>query len=451
MTKSRDLGNLVSDGASSGVAVYATISAMTDVASPSAGDLAYVTANTSLYQNNGNGWYRIATVNSTPAVDSVSETTSGSTTTLTDNGTFTLTAGANTVVTITASDTDPGTDLTYTHTVTSGTESNVATITQGTGASENVFTLAPATSVGGTLAVRFDVTDNTNTAQFTNSFTLTFIPSWDQHASTMRTSWPTTIYTDTVSLGQKNGGFWFNSAGTKMILSNSAGAGTNSVGRLKEYTLNPAWDHTSATFSQDGNQYIYANNGFDFTGNGMTVVYGDSTDQVKYTNLTSAFDTSSRNGTRLNGPQVTMTVRDVKFSYDGSKFFVLHGTTNTNTQLWTYDLSTDYDISSTSATRDSSNTFTPYSSWNEARDIYSFQFNPKGTRLYMMGTYFHNFTSWPLTSAWDLTSAGSYTEGMNLGVSDIRRFFIRPDTGDEIYISNDTTGTSQVISSRRSS
>ena len=177
MTKSRDLGNLVSDGASSGVAVYATIDAMTSVASPSAGDLAYVTANTSLYQNNGNGWYKIATINTSPAIGSVSETTSGSTTTLTDNGTFTLTAGANTVVTITASDTDPGTDLTYSHHVT-GTASNVATITQGTGASENVFTFAPASSVGGTISVRFDVTDNTNTAQFTNSFTLQFAADW---------------------------------------------------------------------------------------------------------------------------------------------------------------------------------------------------------------------------------------------------------------------------------
>lgn len=211
MTKSRDLGNLVSDGASSGVAVYATISAMTDVASPSAGDLAYVTANTSLYQNNGNGWYRIAEVNSTPAVDSVSETTSGSTTTLTDNGTFTLTAGANTVVTITASDPDPGTDLTYSHHVT-GTASNVATITQGSGATENVFTFAPASATGGTLVVRFDVTDNTNTAQFTNSFTLSFDMTGTQQARLISSDaaawdnqgWEVDIDGDTAVVGTRN-------------------------------------------------------------------------------------------------------------------------------------------------------------------------------------------------------------------------------------------------------
>ena len=160
-----------------GVRTYATISAMTSSTAASSGALAFVTANSGLYQNNGNGWYKVATVNTSPAISSVSETTSGSTTALSNSGTFALTAGANTVVTITASDADEGTDLTYTHTVTSGTESNVATITQGTGASENVFTFAPATSVGGTITVRFDVTDNTNTAQFTNSFSLTFA-SW---------------------------------------------------------------------------------------------------------------------------------------------------------------------------------------------------------------------------------------------------------------------------------
>ena len=173
--------------ASSGVSVYTGLSGTDGTpsgatyllnASSSAGDLAYVTANTGLYQNNGNGWYKIATINTNPDIDSVSETTSGSTTTLSNNGTFNLTAGANTVVTITASDADEGTDLTYTHTVTSGTASNVATITQGTGASENVFTFAPATSVGGTITVRFDVTDNTNTAQFTNSFILQFAADW---------------------------------------------------------------------------------------------------------------------------------------------------------------------------------------------------------------------------------------------------------------------------------
>ena len=246
MTKSRDLGNLVSDGASSGVAVYATIDAMTSVASPSAGDLAYVTANTSLYQNNGNGWYKIATINTSPAIGSngVSQTTSGSTTTLTDNGTFTLTEGANTVVTITASDSDPGTDLTYTKTVTSGTESNVATITQGTGASENVFTFAPATSVGGTITVRFDVTDNTNTAQFTQSFSLSFVSPY----TIKNDSYDSLSYDPSSGFGAA-AGIAFNSTGTRFYYITSSKL-------IVEYSMSTAYDIANASYVGD---YNYGN------------------------------------------------------------------------------------------------------------------------------------------------------------------------------------------------
>ena len=75
-----------------GVRTYATISAMTSSTAASSGALAFVTANSGLYQNNGNGWYKVATVNTSPAISSVSETTSGSTTALSNSGTFALTA-----------------------------------------------------------------------------------------------------------------------------------------------------------------------------------------------------------------------------------------------------------------------------------------------------------------------------------------------------------------------
>ena len=85
MGKNRDLGNLVSGdgggGSGSGVTVYTGLSGtdgtpanatyLLNASSPSAGDLAYVSSNTSLYQNNGNGWYRIAVINTTPTISSV--------------------------------------------------------------------------------------------------------------------------------------------------------------------------------------------------------------------------------------------------------------------------------------------------------------------------------------------------------------------------------------------
>ena len=65
--------------------VYADISAMT-ATSPTTGDQAFVTANTGLYIFNGGGWYKVATVNTTPSISSPSN---GANVTLAVNGTET--------------------------------------------------------------------------------------------------------------------------------------------------------------------------------------------------------------------------------------------------------------------------------------------------------------------------------------------------------------------------
>ena len=215
MTKSRDLGNLaqtvavnlptalgtagqslvVNSGADGlefgaasggGVTVYTGLSGtdgtpsgatyLLNASSPSAGDLAYVTANTSLYQNNGNGWYRIAVINTTPTISSVADASSNTTP-------FTLEGGTNTVITVTASDEEEGTDLTYSHSVTSGSL-NGTTVTQGTGANENVFTIAPHASNATTFSLTFTVSDSINAATSVAAFTLAF-EIIDSHYTTL--------------------------------------------------------------------------------------------------------------------------------------------------------------------------------------------------------------------------------------------------------------------------
>ena len=164
------------DSTGSGVTVYTGLSGtdgtptdatyLLNASSPSAGDLAYVTANTSLYQNNGNGWYRIAVINTTPTISSVADASSNTTP-------FTLEGGTNTVITVTASDADEGTDLAYSYSVTSGSL-NGTTVTQGTGASENVFTITPHASNATTFSLTFTVSDNINAATSVAAFTLEF-------------------------------------------------------------------------------------------------------------------------------------------------------------------------------------------------------------------------------------------------------------------------------------
>lgn len=201
MTKSRDLGNLVKDGAiqfpdnlgtagqalqvnsaanalefvdaSAGAVVYANPDLL-PLTGNSAGDMAYVTSTNRFYINNGSGWYSVSLVNTNPNITSVQDASSGTTP-------FTLTTdGTATVITITASDPEE-VPLTYGYSVTSGSLTNgggtTATVTQGTGSNTNQFTVTPSTNTayGGTFEITFTASDGINQAQSVNEFTLSFI------------------------------------------------------------------------------------------------------------------------------------------------------------------------------------------------------------------------------------------------------------------------------------
>ena len=416
-----------------GVRTYATISAMTSSTAASSGALAFVTANSGLYQNNGNGWYKVATVNTSPAISSVSETTSGSTTALSNSGTFALTAGANTVVTITASDADEGTDLTYTHTVTSGTESNVATITQGTGASENVFTFAPATSVGGTITVRFDVTDNTNTAQFTNSFSLSFGVA-------------VSYSNKTFSVGSQESqpfAFAFNDDGTKLF---AAGWYQDTVFR---YSLSTAYDISTASYdnnSKDCSGDVGNIRHLEFNSNGTKMyVLDSSNDDITTYTLNPAYDVSSASSPStwsissnlsLNGPF------GFRFYDSGGKVLFFNGSI-----IKTISLTTAYDFSGGfSAITSNINLYT-LNSYNLS-GLRSFDWGTDGTKLLAVGgsgsdPFSENLVVLELSTAYDLTTLSydqsdivaisSSGSGSNARQSNITNMSISPD-GSKLYV-----------------
>ena len=163
---------------SGGVTVHTNQAAMlTDAASAAEGSLHYDTDANKLYLKQSSGFFLLFTItNTTPTITDFSENTGGAgANNLTTAQTFALTPGSNTVITINATDPDLET-LVYSATVTSGTATDVISspsmpvINQ----SSNTFTLVPATSVGGTITVRFDVSDSNNIAHVTQSFSLAF-------------------------------------------------------------------------------------------------------------------------------------------------------------------------------------------------------------------------------------------------------------------------------------
>ena len=143
----------------SGVTVYATADLLPGTAN--AGDMAFVTATNRLYLWNGSGWYNIALINTNPSISGV-------------NSSYDLASdGTATVITITATDPE---GLPITYSIASDTSGNTATVTQGTGANTNVFTITPSTndSNAGTFSLTFRASDGVNIATAVSEFTLQF-------------------------------------------------------------------------------------------------------------------------------------------------------------------------------------------------------------------------------------------------------------------------------------
>ena len=175
-------GSATDSNAGGGVTVYANISAMTS-ASASAGDQAFVTANSGLYVHNGGGWYKVATVNTSPTISSPS---TGANITL-------ATDGSATTIELVGADVDEGTTLQNSYAVTTGSLTNgggtTATITTSSTSGGTYSALAASTNTtnrffkitgttntshGGTFSLTFSMSDGISAATTVQNFTLSF-------------------------------------------------------------------------------------------------------------------------------------------------------------------------------------------------------------------------------------------------------------------------------------
>jgi hypothetical protein len=173
-------GGSATDSSAGGITIYATISAMTAV-SASAGDQALVTANSGLYVHNGGGWYKVATINTSPTISSPS---TGANNTLATDGTATI-------IELVQADVDEGTTLQNSYSVTSGSLTNIASVTSSatsngtysslaasTNTTNRFFKITPVTSptTGGSVSLTFSASDGISAATTVQNFDLSFIP-----------------------------------------------------------------------------------------------------------------------------------------------------------------------------------------------------------------------------------------------------------------------------------
>ena len=180
--KSTGSGGVVFDAVAAGTTTVADITAL-EALTAAQGDMAFVLSNDNVYIRKTAGWYKIAQVTNNQ-LESVTVTMSGGGTA----GTPYALALDGTDTTATGAATDPeGLSVTWSAAAISPTtlsgnnivvsSVNVATITQGTGASSNVFTIDPTATTGThNFSLRFSVTDGVNaTINTDKTYTLNFV------------------------------------------------------------------------------------------------------------------------------------------------------------------------------------------------------------------------------------------------------------------------------------
>jgi len=145
-SNARALSKLVVGGEvqSGGTEVYATVGDL-PLSGNDAGDTAFVTENNRMYIWNGNGWFSVALINTSPTITNA------------PNSVYNLNAdGTPTIITLAATDPE-GFPLTWSHTANDA--AGKATITNV----DNVFTITPLTNIADTsFTIDFNVTDGVN-------------------------------------------------------------------------------------------------------------------------------------------------------------------------------------------------------------------------------------------------------------------------------------------------
>lgn len=420
-------------GGGGGVTTYATISAMTS-ASASAGDLAYVSANDSLYAKNDSGWYRIAVINSTPTISSPSNAADND---LASDGTATT-------ITITAADADEGTTLQYSYSVTTGSISGIASVTNASGTaltagtqySTNVFKVVPATSGGGgEFTLTFNAHDQINTGQVTQNFSLSF--GWGNVSGLSVVSSEQKTYSGMSRLDTNNRGrIDFYDDGTKAVIQQG-----NS---LHNCTLTTAYDISTASCASSPHDQKR-------TGSGTSGYYWDlvwgTGGSIAYLLVTSgggrliaadndAYTLVSANDTNVSSLGSVGRYSGVVVKDDAAQkyFFV-----QINKVIKRYDWTTTF----ANATNNSQQTVTLTGYSGEAGGL---RMNDTGTKFYLIDYDYGVIRQHNLSTAWDLTTCSAaadytYTIPSNLSISHCTGVGTRPD-GTRFYLADGYSITS---------
>ena len=188
----------------------------------------------------------------------------------------------------------------------------------------------------------------------------------------------------------------FKTDGTKMYIVGSVND------TVFQYSLSTAWDVSTATY--DSKSFSVASeqtvpDGIRFKPDGTKFyILGDTPDSVHQYSMSTAWDisTASYDSVTFSVGSQTTQPQGIFFKPDGTKFYVCD---NTNDSVYQYALSTAWDLSTASYESKS------FSVASQETSPSGLNFNPDGTKMWIIGfgtNYIHQYS---LSTAWDVSTA----------------------------------------------
>ena len=187
-------------------------------------------------------------------------------------------------------------------------------------------------------------------------------------------------------------GITFNNDGTKMFVIGAAGDDVN------EYTLSTGFDLSSTVTFIDSYAVTQCPNPtavkFNTDGTKMFVT-GTGNNNVHEYALSTGFDVSTASFTQTLVTTVDNDHFGLDFKDDGTKMYI---TGNQNDKIYEFDLSSAFDISTATFNQDlylGATDFEPF----------GIEFNPTGTKMFIVGTLGNGVDLFRLTNPWDISTA----------------------------------------------
>ena len=238
-------------------------------------------------------------------------------------------------------------------------------------------------------------------------------------------------YEDVYSQEQSPQGVFFKPDGSKMYVIGS------SFRYVNEYSLATNWKVSSATYVD---QYYISEESFPtgvcFSSDGTKMYVSGwlTNDGVYEYDLSTAWDISTTSYNQFfNTSSQETTPYDVQFNSDGTKMYVC-GTTNDG--VTEYDLSTAWDVSTASYSQ-------VFSTASQTVGPQGMAFGSGGTKMYIVqsnGTTYQ----YTLSTAWDVSSASYDSISVTLsGDSGAYGLYVHPD-GTNIYAAQSQSGRARV-------